>query len=475
MGQLIDDTKLTTGDLMDRVPEYVVRLLAGCRTMQKWVEDDIVELADDGSVYRLRKHTYETFWRVAKEVERLIAVQGIHPPYSTSNIVTIYKQAQWVARTMVRIPAHKLRVLFPYDGSENGCNFYRTLQPVHWLEKLGEATPIHAEVTTYLNIGMGAGNDFDAVVVPRPKNTIAQMMRDVMACGKTVIYETDDLLTDIPDFNPAKFLINPDEWNYALIQRSHGRIVSTEQLAEALQVVENTHVVHNGIDPNRWRMTVPVQPAQGQPVRVLWAGGNTHAGDLKIIVDPIRRLIKNYGTKVMFVFVGYMPEEFQDRSDPYRVSQAWQRGVQYAPPVRIWDWPSYLSKAACHVAVAPLVKHPFNESKSELKVLEAWALGIPIVCSNVAPYKRAVTDGVDGYLCANECADWEARLTTLILSAEKRLKMGEAGLNAIKARGYLMPDNVVNMERALLKICRGRVNRPECEEAMEKRLQEIGA
>ena len=474
MGVLIDDTKLTSAELVERVPEYVVRLMAGARIMEKWVSDDIVELASDGSVYQLRKGSFDRIVMVKDEVEKLVGVQGIYKPYSTENMLTIYKQAKWVANTLVKIPPHKLRVLFPYDG-DNGCTFYRVLQPCHWLEKIAAESCIHAEVTTYLKIGLAMGDDFDAVVVPRPSNNVSQLMRDIQACGKVVIYETDDLLTDIPDFNPARMLINANEWHYALIQRSNGRIVSTEQLGEALAVVENTHVVHNGIDPTMWRMALPVQPpSPDQPVRILWAGGNTHAGDLKLIVDPIRRIIKHYGTKAVFVFVGFMPEEFQDRNDSQRVAQAWQRYVQYAPPVKIWSWPSYLAKAGCHIALAPLVKHPFNESKSELKVLEAWALGLPIICSNVAPYKRAVTDGVDGYLVGNDPVEWKAKLTNLILSAEKRVTMGTAGLAALKTKGYLMPDNVRNMERALLTICKGHVGRPECEAAMSKRLEEIG-
>jgi glycosyltransferase involved in cell wall biosynthesis len=474
MGQLVDDTKLTAGELTERVPEYVVRLICGATIKEQWVNDDLIELASDGSIYQLRKSTFELITRVKDEVVKLIAVQGLYPPFSAENIIQIGKHAQWVMRGTVKIAPHKLRVLFPYD-SDNGCTFYRILQPCHWLEKNSEKSPVHAEVTTYIKIGLALGEDFDAVVVPRPSNNISQMMRDIAACGKVVIYETDDLLTDIPDFNPAKMLINANEWHYALIQRSHGRIVSTEQLGEALQVVDNTHVVHNGIDPEMWRMSSPEQlPASPEhPVRILWAGGNTHAGDLKMVVDPIRRLIKQHGSKLQFVFVGYMPEEFQDRNSPHHVAQAWQRWVQYAPPVKIWSWPAYLAKANCHMAMAPLVKHPFNESKSEIKVLEAWALGIPIVCSNVAPYQRAITEGVDGYL-VNGPIEWEAKLTNLILNHNKRAEMGVAGLASLKAKGYLMPDNVLNMERALLKICKGRVGRPECEAAIAARLQEIG-
>ena len=474
MGQKHDDTHLSAAELAEATPYYVLRLLAGARVMDKWTGEDIREIASGQDVYLLRESAYQAIQRVADEVATLIKVTGIYQPWNIENINQIHKQAAWVARSAMRVPSHKLRVVFAVPDETNGCTFYRELQPQSWLERLGDQTPIHTDISNYWKLGMAIADDFDAVVMSRPSNNMAKLARDFMACGKIVIYETDDLLTDMPDFNPARMWINPNDWYTALIQRSQGRVVSTEQLGEALAVTGNTYVVHNGIDPNIWPMRVPAQPESGKPVRILWAGGSTHSGDLRILVDPIRRLIKRYGAKMMFMFVGYLPDEFQDRQNSQCVAPAWQRHVQYAPPCTIWQWPSYLAKAGCHVALAPLVKHPFNDSKSELKVLEAWALGLPIVCSKVAPYMRAVTDGVDGYLVGDSIEEWEARLETLILSPQKRMQIGMAGLASLKSKRYLMPDLVLDMEKALLKICKGKVGRPECEEAMEKRLEVLG-
>ena len=491
MGQLHDDTKLSAAELATDTPYYVVRLLSGARVMDKWTTEDVREIASGQDVYRLRESSYQKIRAVADEVATLMNVIGVYPPYSMEGFNAIHKQAAWVARSSMRVPPHKLRVVFAVPDEANGCVFYRELQPASWLERLGDQTPIHVDLSNYYKVGMGIADDFDAIVMSRPSNNMAKMARDFMACKKIVVYETDDLLSDMPDFNPAKMWINPNDWHTALIQRVHGRIVSTEQLAEALTIVEQTHVVHNGIDPNLWPMKVPEQPSGGSPVRVMWAGGSTHSGDLKLLVEPIRRIIKRYASKVVFIFIGYLPEEFQDRQSSQCVAAPWQRYIQYAPPCTIWQWPSYLAKAGCHIALAPLVKHPFNESKSELKALEAWALGIPIIGSKVAPYMRAVTDGVDGYVVSENdptdhggrldsmqsgapLTEWESRLETLIQSPEKRISMGTAGLAALQSKGYLMQNNVLCMERALLKICTGRVGRVECEDAITRRLAEIG-
>ena len=474
MSQLHDDTKLTAAELIRETPYYVVRLLSGARVMEKWTDEPIVEIASDGEVWVLKEAHYQTVKAVTDEVSKLCAVQGIHHPHSVETFNKIHKFAAWAAEGSVRTPAHKLRVLFVLDPEHvNACAFYRVIQPAQWFEKIQDKSPVKVELTSYVQVGMSAAHDYDCVVIPRPSNLIAKMARDLIAGGKVVVYETDDLLTDLPVFNPARMWINANQWYHAFIQKAHGRIVSTEQLAEQLNVPDHTYVVHNGIDPSFWPMKVPEQPAQGQPVRVLWAGSNTHQGDLALIIDPIRRCIKNYQSRVQFVFIGYLPAEFQDRFDANRVEQSFRKWVEYIPPVGVFQWPEYVAKAKCHVALAPLVKHAFNDSKSEVKWMEACALGLPIICSDAPPYRRAISDGVDGYIVGNTPADWEARLSTLILSAEKRVAMGAAGIAALKTKGYLMEDLVLVMEKAILQICKGRIGRPECELAIVKRLQEL--
>jgi len=390
--------------------------------------------------------------------------------------LAIYKQARWVARSELKIDPSKLRVIYMNLG-EGGCQFYRVVQPVKWLKRL-EGSPIHVETSDYMRVGMAIGDDFDVIVAPRPSSQSAMILRDIIETGRLVVYETDDLLTDLPDFNPAKMLIHLNEWHYSLIRKCHGCIVSTEELGQQLMAKDKTFVVHNGIDPEVWRMKAPEQDVQN--VRVLWAGSDTHEDDLKLVVEPILRLIKKYPKKLTFVFLGYLPEAFKAlgyREGKYipLVKPEYAKNIQFAPGCPVAQWPAHLAQANCHIAIAPLVKHPFNESKSEIKVLEAWALGLPIVASDCAPYRRAITHRIDGALVTNNnLGDWERELDRLILDHRLRESMGAAGLASLKSKHYLMADVVVNLERALLKIASGRIPRTECEEAMAARLKVVG-
>ena len=63
-------------------------------------------------------------------------------------------------------------------------------------------------------------------------------------------------------------------------------------------------------------------------------------------------------------------------------------------------YPARLARMNLDIAVAPLVDHPFNRAKSALKLLEYGALALPVVATDIEPYRGApvslVGDDPDG-------------------------------------------------------------------------------
>ena len=57
--------------------------------------------------------------------------------------------------------------------------------------------------------------------------------------------------------------------------------------------------------------------------------------------------------------------------------------------VTVGRYPARLAAMELDIAVAPLVDHPFNRAKSALKVLEYGALALPVVASDLEPYREA--------------------------------------------------------------------------------------
>lgn len=77
------------------------------------------------------------------------------------------------------------------------------------------------------------------------------------------------------------------------------------------------------------------------------------------------------------------------------------------------------------INLAPLVMgDPFCESKSELKFVEAGALGIPTVATATRVFREAIVDGEDGFTAVNT-DEWKEKLLRLIDDKQLRKQIGE--------------------------------------------------
>ena len=86
------------------------------------------------------------------------------------------------------------------------------------------------------------------------------------------------------------------------------------------------------------------------------------------------------------------------------------------------------------LALAPLeLGNDFCRAKSEVKFVEAGALGVPTVASRIDPYQDAITEGRDGLLVARE-DEWVAALSSLIEEAERARALGAAARATILQR-----------------------------------------
>jgi hypothetical protein len=104
-----------------------------------------------------------------------------------------------------------------------------------------------------------------------------------------------------------------------------------------------------------------------------WAGAQQHTGDLELIFD----VVKETSDEIQWVFFGLCFEEWL----PY--------GVEAHDPVDFDLYPTTLAGLNLDLAVAPLAHNRFNQCKSDLKLLEYGALGIPVVCTDIDPYRNA--------------------------------------------------------------------------------------
>lgn len=187
-----------------------------------------------------------------------------------------------------------------------------------------------------------------------------------------IIWDTDDLMTAIPEWNPVHHLMKDADLERFQLMASLGDLVtvSTESLAHDLNLQLPHLVAPNLIDLDDWRDGLS-HPSDDNQIRILWAGSETHEDDLLTIVPVIRHLIQKYGEKVKFIFMGYMPKDLF-------LSSICQ--ITYIDLVPVGVYPQTLMRIKPHIGLAPLVDCKFNRCKSNIKYLEYTMAGAVSVC-----------------------------------------------------------------------------------------------
>jgi glycosyltransferase involved in cell wall biosynthesis len=90
--------------------------------------------------------------------------------------------------------------------------------------------------------------------------------------------------------------------------------------------------------------------------------------------------------------------------------------------VSIAEYPNKMASLDLDIAIAPLVDNLFNRCKSNLRLLEYGAMGWPVVCSDVYPYR---TDDPPAVRVVNDTQAWVQAIRTLY-APEVRQQLGQS-------------------------------------------------
>lgn len=85
-----------------------------------------------------------------------------------------------------------------------------------------------------------------------------------------------------------------------------------------------------------------------------------------------------------------------------------------------WNQNTFSSIASrCDFAIIPIVDDPIALKKPENKLLLLWTLGLPVITSSIASYKRVFDNIDETYYCSN-IEEWEKNINILANSLERR-------------------------------------------------------
>lgn len=190
-------------------------------------------------------------------------------------------------------------------------------------------------------------------------------------------------------------------------------ITTHERLAqEARTHNANVHVCPNAI-PHRGQFDIERQPYY--LTRLFWQGSITHRADIELLEKPIDMLASISG-KIKMIMAGYTESE----DEWYRMAMIYTANTKHQYKLIPGNHVSkyYSAYAEADICLVPLVNSRFNRHKSNLKILEAANLGLPVIASNVHPYI-----GMPVLLCKHS-GDWVKHITKLVNSRGARRDAG---------------------------------------------------
>jgi glycosyltransferase involved in cell wall biosynthesis len=230
-------------------------------------------------------------------------------------------------------------------------------------------------------------SDYKVVVVQQPHGEgWLNAIKQLQARGVTVLAESDDFIAGVGqikshDYRQAfdqEFLAS----HQACLRAADGIIVSTEFLAKAYRPLnKRSWVCRNGIDPARYAYELPAREA----CHFGWAGATGHT-EAAMPWMQATALAMAARPQTCFVSIG------QPFADGFKVHFGESRAVS-VPFCAIEQYPAAMTHM--DVALGPAGKENFFKAKSDLRWLEAGALGIPLV-GHPAVYSQ-IRDGIDGF------------------------------------------------------------------------------
>lgn len=232
--------------------------------------------------------------------------------------------------------------------------------------------------------------------------------------GVIVIWETDDYVHGIKHMKGEhdyyeqydnKVLAEME----SMMKKCDAVIASTDWIAgNYSHFNKNTYICQNGLDPGRYRLTIPERPT----VNFGWAGGTGHN---KVVVPWFQETAKvmRRHDATCFVSIGQnFGTAFQKWFGAKRaLSIPWCALEQYPGAMTMFD-----------IALAPGGSGGFWRGKSDLRWLESAALGIPVI-ANPMIYPE-IEHAVTGFT-AKSPGEAGSLMEALVQDGSLRKKVGE--------------------------------------------------
>ncbi len=299
-------------------------------------------------------------------------------------------------------PEGNLPRFLNYYADYSGCGHWRMIWPEQVMNAHSKAV-VHG--TTVMNVDeryyiQTKGVRIQRQATPQQLEFVKWLRKVADKNNFRLIYEIDDICfsEDIPDYNKYKTAFEDPN-----IRKSAQEMMS---ICDEITVTcpfmrdyyrdktgnQNVTVLPNFM-PKFWldrfydnNRTMESFDRNKKKPRILYAGSGAHfdvENRVKFKDDfyHVNDVIRNTVDKYQWVFLGAHPLPIRDLVQSGK--------VEFHPWRKLYEYGKGLFDLNVNMIVAPLQDNTFNRAKSDLKYIEACALGLPIACQDLCTYDNA--------------------------------------------------------------------------------------
>jgi len=248
---------------------------------------------------------------------------------------------------------------------------------------------------------------------------------DLLGRGRRIaVYDADDLVfvPQLADRTPGPESVAARERRAAAqaatLARCACAMVATEPLAAAVRETgKEALVLRNCLGEDLAELSQIARrlaPPDAPPAVGYFSGTPTHDRDFAVVARPLAEaLSKHPQTQLLLVGPLAVPSELA----------ALGSRLRHLPFQEWTEVPALLAQLA--VNLAPLEPdNPFAAAKSEIKYVEAAAVGVPTIASPTPAYRGAIRRGDNGLL-AGAAEEWREAIESVLSAPELRRRLAE--------------------------------------------------
>jgi len=308
-------------------------------------------------------------------------------------------------------------VLFVVDGS--------VVSPVRMVSAHKELTRrgLQSAVISYDQMPQVDPKSYKTVIFQRPIMDMHDAFDACRAFGIRTVVDIDDDYSAIPKDHPNwQTYASPQplsHWTGAIHEADVVTVASLELGRRLAEMNKNIVLVPNGWDDGnpRWWMT-----NWRQTVNIGFAGTSTHREDVKLCLPAMARVASE--NKDVKIVIGGDDWVYK------RLVKLPESKKMFIPGLPYDDYPFML--CFMDILCVPLLDTNFTRAKSDIKLVDAGARGIPWAASLVEPYRNWPAGGK----YANNEQNWYDLLSMLVKDEQLRQCLGEAGHEAALERTF---------------------------------------